>query len=76
MDGLGAVCTADGSPEVEPGLVGNRSAVITAGKQAETSSKTRICRYVVNSKTKDMGKNGANHNRTTAQSRHVLMMGG
>lgn len=42
MDGLGAVCTADGSSEVEPGLVGNRSAVITAGKQAETSSKTRI----------------------------------
>lgn len=42
MDGLGAVCTADGSSEVEPGLVGNHSAVITAGKQAETSCKTRI----------------------------------
>lgn len=59
MDGLGAVCMADGSPEVEPGLVGNHSAVIIAGKHAETSSKTRICRYAVNSKTKNAGKNPA-----------------
>lgn len=53
MDGLGAVCTADSFPEVEPGLVGNHSAVIIVGKHAETSSKTRIYRYAVIPKAKD-----------------------
>ena len=48
MDGLGAVCMVDGFPEVEPGLVGNHSTVITVGKHAETSSKTIIHRYAVN----------------------------
>lgn len=36
MDGLGAVGAADSFPEVEPGLVRDRSAMIIDGKQAET----------------------------------------